>query len=184
MPNTCNCCGCVVVNGTTSVVSGEGSAGDPFNIEVLDPLFSVQRYAVRRQRSTNQIISNDTLTAVDFTGAVAGSFDRGGFFTAPLTYTIPSTGIYIFGGTVAFADNATGTRQIDIIKNDVTVLCEMESNPNAGAIHFVTTSSSAPLFATETLKLRVRQTSGGNLNIVTNAEQSPVFWAIYVGRFV
>lgn len=184
MANTCNCCGCVVVDGTTSVVSGIGSSNDPFNIEVLDPMFSSQRYAFRRQRSTNQSIPNDALTVVDFTTTVAGSFDRGPFFTAPSTFIVPSAGIYIFGGTVAFADNATGSRHIDIIKNDVTVLSHMESNSNSGAIHFVTTSSSAPFFELETIKLRVRQTSGGNLDIVVSAEQSPVFWALYMGRFV
>lgn len=179
-----NCCGCVLADGTTSIVEGTGSSGDPFNLEVIDPDFASQRYAVRRQRSTNQSIPNDTLTAIDFTVAAAGSFDRGPFFSLPTSFIIPSSGIYVFGGTVAFADNATGTRTIDIIKNDNTVLCQMESNSSAGAVHFVTTSSSAPLFASETLKLRVRQTSGIALDIVVNAEQSPVFWAIYIGRFV
>lgn len=189
MATTCNCCGCVLVDGQTSVVVGgtfsSGSSGEPYEIEVVDPLFSSQRYAVRRQRSTNQInIANDTLTDVDFTTAAAGSFDRGAFFSAPSTFTAPSSGIYIFGGTVAFADNALGTRYIDIIKNNTTILTSMESNSNAGSIHFVSTSSSAPLFATETLKMRVRQTSTAPLDIVLNADQSPVFWAIYVGRFI
>lgn len=184
MPNTCNCCGCVLMDGTTSVVSGTGSSGDPFAVEVLDPLFSTQRYAFRRQRSTNQSIPNDILTAIDFTTAAAGSFDRGAFFTAPSTFTIPSSGIYIFGGTVSFADNTTGTRYVDIIKNDTTIIASSESSSNAGSTHFVTLSSSAPLFGTETLKMRVRQASTGALDIVVSAEQSPVFWAIYVGRFV
>jgi len=70
--NTCNCCGCVLVDGTTSVVAGSGSSSDPFKIDVVDPLFSVQRFAVRRQRSTSQSIPNDTLTEVDFTVATAG----------------------------------------------------------------------------------------------------------------
>lgn len=45
-------------------------------------------------------------------------------------------------------------------------------------------SSSAPLYETENIKLRVRQSSGAPLDIAVSAEQSPVFWAIYVGRFV
>lgn len=184
MATTCNCCGCVLVDGITSVVSGSGSSGDPYAVDIIDPMFYSQRYAVRRQRSTVQSIPNDTLTAVDFTTAVAGSFDRGPFFTAPSTFTAPSSGIYIFGGTVSFADNAIGTRYIEVIKNDTTVLCANENNSNAGSTHFVTVSSSAPLYGTETLKLRVRQTSGGPLDITVSAEQSPVFWAIYVGRFV
>lgn len=181
---TCNCCGCVLVDGDTSVVSGSGSSGDPYKVDIVDPGFSDIRYTVRRQRSTNQTITNDLLTAVDFTTAAAGSFDRGNFFTAPSTFTIPSSGIYIFGGTVAFADNANGTRYIDVIKNDIAILTSYESNSNAGAIHFVGTSSSAPLYAGDTLKMRVRQVSTASLDIVINAEQSPVFWALYVGRFV
>lgn len=180
----CNCCGCVIVDGTTSIVSGSGSSGDPYALDIVDPMFSSQRYAVRKQRSTAQTISNDSLTAVDFTTVLPGSFDRGGFLSAPSTFIIPSTGIYAFGATVAFADNATGTRYIEIIKNDTTVLTAMESNSHAGTAHYVTTSSSAPLNATETLKLRVRQTSGANLDIVLGADQSPVFWAVYIGRFV
>lgn len=184
MSKTCSCCGCVLVDGTTSVVSGAGQFGDPYSIDVIDPLFSTQRYAFRRQRSTNQSINNDTLVTVDFTNSVAGSFDRGPFFTTPSTFTISSPGIYIFGATVAFADNAIGTRYVEIIKNDSVVLCAMESNSNAGAIHYVTTSSSAPFNQTDFIKVRVRQTSGAALNIVVNAEQSPVVWGLYIGRFI
>lgn len=184
MANICNCCGCVLVDGTTSVVSGSGSSGDPYSLDVIDPLFSSQRYAFRRQRSTVQSIPNDVLTDVDFTAVVAGSFDRGSFFTAPSTFTIPSSGIYIFGATIAFADNAAGTRYIDIIKNNTTVLAANEGNSFSGADHFVTVSSSAPFNGTETLKVRVRQNSGGPLNITVSAEQSPVVWGLYVGRFV
>lgn len=182
--NTCSCCGCVVADGFTSVVTGSGSSGDPYKIDVLDPLFSVQKFAVRRQRSTSQSILNDTLTEVDFTTAAAGSFDRAPFFVAPSTFTVPTSGIYIFGANVSFLDNANGTRYIEIVKNDTMVLASMEGNSNAGSDHFVAVSSSAKLFGSETLKLRVRQVSGGSLNIVVAAEQSPVFWALYVGRFV
>lgn len=182
--NTCSCCGCVLGDGVTSVASGSGSSSDPYKLDVIDPLFSIQRFAVRRQRSTTQSIPNDTLTEVDFTTATASSFDRGPFFTAPSTFTVPTSGIYAIGANVSFLDNANGTRYIEIIKNDLTVIASTESNSNAGSDHFVALSSSAKLFGTETLKLRVRQVSGGSLNIVVTGEQSPVFWAIYVGRFV
>lgn len=184
MATTCNCCGCVIRDGDTSIVSGTGISGDPYKLDIVDPLFSDQKYTFRRQRSSIQSIPNDILTTVDFTGAAAGSFDRGSFFTAPSTFTIPSSGIYIFGGTVAFADNATGTRYIDVLKNGTTILASYESNSNVGAIHFVTVSSSAPLYASDIITMRVRQTSTIPLDIVVNAEQSPVFWAIYVGRFI
>lgn len=182
--NTCNCCGCVVKSGFTSVVSGSGVSSDPYKIDVVDPLFSIQKFAVRRQRSTAQSIPNDTVTEVDFTTAAAGSFDRAPFFTAPSTFTVPTSGMYIFGANVAFLDNANGTRYIEIVKNDITVLASTEANSNAGSDHFVVLSSSAKLYGSETLKLRVRQVSGGSLNIVVASEQSPVFWALYVGRFV
>ncbi len=173
----------MVVDGLTSVVSGTGQASDPYSINVLDPLFSEQRYVLRRQRSTVQSIPNDTLTEVDFTTALPESFDRGGFFTAPSTFVIPSSGVYAFGATVAFADNATGTRQLEIVKNDSTVLSTIETNSSAGTSHFVTLTSSNIFNALDTFKLRVRQTSGGALNIVVSGEQSPVVWAIYIGRF-
>lgn len=187
MATTCNCCGCVIVDGTTSVVGGSGSSGDPFEIDIIDPDFSTERYAVRRQRSSTQSIPNDTITAIDFTTAVpSGSFDRGPFFSAvtPTLFTIPTSGIYIVGGTVSWADNAVGTRYIEIIKNLTTVVTSFESNSNAGSVHFVSTSSSAPLYSGETLSMRVRQVSGGLLDVTVSAEQSPVFWAVYVGRFV
>jgi hypothetical protein len=180
----CNCCGCVLVNGTTSVVSGSGSSGDPYAVEILDPMFSKQRYAVRRQRSTSQTIPDNTLTVVDFTTATGVSFDRGPLFSAPSSFIIPASGIYVFGANVAFTDNAVGTRYIDIIKTNNIILTSMESNSSAGTTHFVSASSSAPLYKNETLQLRVLQTSTAPLDIVVNAEQSPIFWAIYVGRFV
>jgi hypothetical protein len=185
MATTCNCCGCVLTDGDTSLVSGSGSSGDPYKLDIVDPLFSEQRYTVRRQRSTNQSIPSGTLTSIDFTTAAAGSFDRAPFFTAPSTFTIPSTGIYMFGGTVAFADSATGIRYVDIINTTTgEILAVSESNSNSGAAHYVTVSASAPLYANQTVSMRVRHTAGAPLNIVVDTEQSPVFWATYVGRFI
>lgn len=180
---TCNCCGCVLADGETSIVSGTGSAVDPYGVDIIDPMFADDRYAIRRQRTTLQTIANDALTDLDFTVATPESFDRGGFFQTPSTFIVPSSGIYIFGATVAFNDNATGTRYLEIVKNNSVVLTAMESNSSAGTFHFVTTSSSAPLYANETLKVRVKQTSTAPLDIMPSGEQSPVFWAIYVGRF-
>lgn len=158
---------------------------DPYQVNVLDPMFYSQRYAVRRQKATPQVgVANDTLVLVDFTGAAVGSFDRGSFFTAPSTFTIPSTGVYAFGSTVSFADNATGTRYLEIIKNDTNVLIASEANSNSGTVHFVTITSSSIFNASDTLKVRVRQTSGAPLDLTVSSEQSPVFWAIYIGRFV
>lgn len=180
---TCSCCGCVLADGETSIVSGSGSANDPYGLDIIDPMFADHRYAVRRQRTTLQTIPDSVLTEVDFTIASPESFNRGGFFQAPSTFVIPSSGIYIFGATVAFNDNLTGTRYVEIVKNNSVVLTAMESNSSAGTFHFVTTSSSAPLYANETLKVRVKQTSTAALDIMPSGEQSPVFWAIYVGRF-
>lgn len=184
MAQTCNCCGCSLVDGFTSLVSGSGTSGDPYELDIIDPMFYSQRYAVRRQRSTNQTITNDTLTEVDFTTAAAGSFNRGWTFTAPSSFTVPVSGIYIFGVNAAFADNANGTRYVEIIKNDTTVIASSESNSNAGSTHFVAASSSAPLNGGDILKARVRQVATVSLDIVVSAEQSPVFWAVYIGRFV
>lgn len=184
MAQTCNCCGCSLVDGVTSIASGSGSSGDPYEVDIIDPMFYSQRYAIRRQRSTNQTITNDTLTEIDFTTAAAGSFNRGWTFTSPSSFVVPVSGIYIYGVDVAFADNANGTRYVEILKNDSVVLTSCESNSNAGSTHFVASNSSGPLNGGDILKARVRQVSTVSLDIVVNAEQSPVFWAVYIGRFV
>lgn len=181
----CNCCGCNFEDGNTSVVTGSGSSSDPFKVEVLDPLFSTQRYAVRRQRSTNQVITGSALTDVDFTTASAGgSFDRGGFFSAPSTFTIPTQGIYIFGATVAFElGGGSGNLHLEVFKNGSTIIAQNDVQiPTSPASSiFVSVSSSDQFNAADTLV--VRTTSNG-LDLIFDGEQSPVFWAIYMGRFV
>lgn len=170
------------MDGTTSVVTGSGSSGDPFQMDILDPLFYSQRYGFRRQRTTNQNIPNDTPTFVDFTAAQPGSFDRGPFFSAPSTFIIPTTGLYAFGATVGFADNALGTREVQIVKNGSVVVASNETNSNAGSVHYVTVTSSDIFLELETIQLQVRHVATAALDIVFNGEQSPVMWAVYLGR--
>lgn len=183
---TCDCCGCVLIDGDTSLVFGDGSSDDPFTLEMVDPTFWETRPAVRRQRSTNQTITTATLTAVNFTTASAGSFDRGPFFSGanPTRFTFPLAGVYIFGSTVSFADNAIGTRYHEIRLNGTTNLESDESNSDAGATHKVTLSTTYHFLTTDYVELMVRQESGGNLDIVNAGLYSPVFWAVYIGRFV
>lgn len=181
----CTCCGCVVVDGNTSIVLGTGSVTDPFNIEIIDPTFINDRYAVRRHKSLGFNVDNDTLTAVDFFTPFAGSFDQGGFFNPalPTRFTIPVTGVYILGGTTSWDANATGTRYMELRVNGTNILEADESNSDALSSHFVSLATTFHFSAGDYIELLVRQTSGAGL-ICSSTDNAPIFWAIYVGRFV
>lgn len=179
----CGCCGCVFSDSNTALIGGSGSSDDAFAYQIIDPTFYANRYALRRQKSALQSIPNNALTAIDFTTAAAGSFNRGFTFTAPSTFVILTSGIYIFGASVNFETNVTGTRYIDVLKNGTTIMDANESNSNIGS-HSVSLSSTDKFLSNDTLQFRVLQNSGIALNAEFAGESSPVFWAVYIGKFV
>lgn len=184
---SCDCCGCIVESDYgTSIVTGGGTASDPYTIVLADPEWV--RPAVRVRRTTNQSIpTGASFAAVSFDTEV---FDQGGFWDvgSPTLLTMPEEGLYIFGACAEWAANVTGTRELGFRLDGGTILQiddqPVESNEGATLTPWMNLSYQYRLNAGSTLELVARQESGVALNLIAEADDSITFWAVYVGKIV
>lgn len=96
--------------------------------------------------------------------------------------TIPSGGggLYLIGGCIEFAANATGLRGAQIRLNGSTVIVIQEApSIGAGSAHPIAVTTAYQLAAGDYLELMGKQSSGGNLNMLATANYSPEFWAVW-----
>src|SRR5688572_4835260 len=184
----CDCCGCVIAEDYgTSEVTGEGSSTDPYVVSLVDETW--QRPAARVRRTTDQLISHNIFVPISFDTEV---FDTGGFWVigSPTLFTITEAGMYAFGGCVRWGVNAEGTREVGFRKNGSTILLvndqPVDATNGATVSPWQAASYQAPLAPGETLELVVRQEASGGaaLNTFTEADDSQVFWIVYLGRVI
>lgn len=124
-------------------------------------------------RNTNQSISNNTDTYVNFT---IENLDIGGWFPGSgTTITVPASAIpdgattILLGcaGDVTFATNSTGARIVELHVNGSLVSGAgntnygLASDPTVVILNF----KIIEVAAGDTIKLNVKQTSGGSLNL-------------------
>lgn len=181
----CDCCGCILAGDGTSVVTGTGTRANPYTIAMEDA--SWRRPSARIRRTSNQAVATgDNFTVVSFDTAV---FQEGVFWSigSPTLIGIPEDGIYLFGGCTRWQANDTGTRELGFRLNGLNVIA-LNDQPvdtfNDGVNHWSEITYQQRLGAGETLELVARQESGGSLNLVTDDENSVVFWIAYMGRVI
>lgn len=140
----------------------------------------------RVTRSTNQAVPSWALTAVSFTSA---EWDTDAIFNiaTPTRLTCKTSGVYLIQGSVQFAANATGPRDLGIRLNGTTFIVS-QRNATVGA------TATADMNVTATYRLNVNDyvelllqhyvnPIGTNLNIVAAAEFSPRFAMVRLGAF-
>ena len=124
----------------------------------------------RAYRNATQSITSAVETAVSYD---TEDFDVGGMHDPavnPTRFTIPvvgAGGCYVIHAHAVFAANATGIREIRIKKNGATdVAIHLNSVASAADGHYISVTAfiNAPV-ATDYFEARVRQVSGGNLNV-------------------
>jgi hypothetical protein len=116
---------------------------------------------VRVTGGSAQSVTTATLANLVFSGASAAIDSYSGYSAG--IYTVPRTGIYVFHGKVAFAANATGTRQAGVTVNGTTYWGPGYNATSSGETHPTKTQIFA-LNAGDTVQLACRQDSGGALN--------------------
>lgn len=135
--------------------------------------------------SANIAITTGTVTALTFDSE---RYDNGSLHSTSANtsrLTAPITGLYMIGGHVRFAANATGTRQVLIRLNGATFLePDSKANLGAGAAVDFTVTTAYQLVAGDYVELIVFQDSGGNLNVTAAGNLSPEFWMHRVGGYV
>lgn len=129
--------------------------------------------AAAAYRTTNLTIGNGALTDVTLT---TEEFDNTSMFAPTSTIiTTPLFGLYAVTGSAQFTANATGGRQIVLLKNGVQVPgagCEVPTSGGTFTTR-LTLATTVQCAVSDQLKLQVLQTSGGNLDIL-NARFSVV----------
>jgi hypothetical protein len=135
--------------------------------------------AVRVHKAADQSIPNGSSTAIVFDEErydTAGMHDP----ASNTLLTAPVSGIYLVTGQVLWAGNATGLRDLAVIRSSGPVISESDSLP--GSNLFLPTTlvqTVVRLAAGDSVKLAALQTSGGSLNInsdgVSGNDETPVF---------
>lgn len=97
--------------------------------------------------------------------------------------TAPITGLYLVGGAVDFASNATGYRQLAVRINGATFIVADERPAVNGAATQITVETVYRFVAGEYAELRALQNSGGNLDVSAAGNFSPEFWMVRLGGY-
>ena len=159
--------------------------GTPANKQATFAAFNKARAFIgcKLYRSTTQLISTATWTAISFDSE---DFDSDGFHenvTNPTRITIPAGlgGKYLLTGYTGFAPNTTGIRQLNIYKNGVDIGREFVNfTPIGGgnSTYIGLPGVILSLAAADYVEFMVYQNSGGALN-ATNLDTT--FSAVWLG---
>jgi hypothetical protein len=136
----------------------------------------------RAYKGADQTLTTAVQTAVTLDNE---SFDSDAFHDNAVNntrFTIPasSAGYYMVGATVLFASNNAGRRIIWLYAptglTGGTYFAANEMNSTSTGGSYVTTAALVQLAAADYIELVAYQNSGGNLNITSVADASPVMW--------
>jgi hypothetical protein len=152
-------------------------AGAGFKALTLPPItqFDLGWTWCAAYRSSALAIPNATNTNIGWTTTATGSASA---------VTLPETGVYFFTGRVTWSPNSSGTRYLILYSNTNGALDQAENQPVNNTNNFAQTLTCIrTLTAGDTVALRVRQTSGGSLDVIaTSADGAPSFFGyIYLG---
>ena len=136
------------------------------------------------QKSANQSINNTTLTTVTWD---VETLDSDGFHSNVTNngrITIPAgkAGKYSVGVSLNWASNSTGLRQILFAKNGTTFSWSQTGAATTGAT-MVNKNIIVDLAVGDYVEIQAYQTSGGALNLQTNAVDTDLtnYYAYYLG---
>lgn len=133
------------------------------------------------RHSANQSILDTTYTTLTFDTEL---WDHADFpmhaAGNPTRLTAPVAGKYLVSGSAEFASNATGLREVVLYFNGTTIHTRVQIAALSGAVTVLNITDQLSLAAADYVELRVRQTSGGALNVVTSGVHSPILSAVRV----
>lgn len=140
---------------------------------------------VRVYNSAVQSVGTSSITAITFDSEREDTQNIHSTVTNTGRLTIPAAwdGMWLFGGQILWAGNATGVRAIWLRINGGTDLVGAVF-PNSAAAQNdggeVTTFNR--FVAGDYVEVTVWQNSGGNLNTFASPGKSPEFWATWMGK--
>lgn len=128
-----------------------------------------------------QSISTGTVTTLAFNSERWDTDTMHDTVTNNSRIVFTTAGRYLIGAHIEFDSNATGVRLVWIRLNGSTYIATQYFDANSAAAHKVSIATYYNVAAASYAEVQVFQNSGGNLNVATDANESPEFWAVWVG---
>lgn len=163
----------------TSEAPGNFIASALWNASLYNSVLFLASPPIAQYTQTSvQALTTSTMTSVTWPTPTYDSY--GGYAAGtPTRYTPTAAGWYLAIGNVAFATNATGSRDVQIAKNGAVAVNHVSSaaSPTAGFNSAVGITSLIQCNGTtDYFELQADQASGGNLNTVAALTSLTVLW--------
>jgi hypothetical protein len=137
--------------------------------------------SARVYHNANQSISSVGVTALAFNSERFDNDTIHSTSTNNTRLTCKTAGKYLIGGSVEWASNATGFRQLLIRVNGSFYVDVGTVNPISGDTTKQGVKTLYQLAVNDYVELLVFQTSGGSLNVNSVGAYSPEFWMVKAG---
>lgn len=134
----------------------------------------------RTGHSANQSLTNSTNTVIAFDTERWDTDTIHDNVTNNSRLTCKTAGKYQISACIAYASNATGDRETSIRLNGTTVIAYDTRSAVNGAVTIATISTLWDMAVNDYVEVLGFQTSGGALNVTTNAAYSPEFMMVRV----
>lgn len=144
--------------------------------ELIDKLYNgLNHPTCRVYRDSAQTIPHDTATVVAFTTVRWNTHNM--FDSTNYSIVVPYDGVYLVGGHVRWATNATGIRRLALRVNGSTFV-GVQDLPNGSSVDKVSNQSISliSLSALDYVQVLVTQQSTADLDIEYSAQRTPEFW--------
>lgn len=152
-------------------------------LSVNDSIGTYNQPRARIYNSSTQSISTATLTTLTFNSE---RYDTGAMHSTSTNtsrLTVPKPGVYLVGGHVEFAANATGQRGLYLYLNGATYLAYDIHDASAANETAVTVSTVDQFVVGDYVELRVYQSSGGMLNVNSVSRYTPEFHMTFLADY-
>lgn len=156
--------------GAATVYWDDYSVGPQINSASLNGPIAAYIY-----RAGSQSLADNTDTKVQLQTVV---FDTNSAYDATnFVYRIPVSGFYQIDASLNYANNASGTREVEVYKNGSTLALHGSQFGSAAGAAFVKTGGIVSCIAGDTIQINGRQTSGGALNV--SGDQESAYLSIF-----
>lgn len=152
-------------------------------LSVNDSIGAYNQPRARVYHSATQSLSTATVTTLSFNSE---RYDTGAMHdtsTNNSRLTVPKPGVYLVGGHVEFAANATGQRGLYLYLNGATYLAYDIHDASAANETAVTVSTVDQFVVGDYVELRAYQSSGGMLNVNSVTRYTPEFHMTFLADY-
>ena len=154
---------------------GIGSDDDRLEVATDVPAWVSPDKSARVYHSVAQTTSNATRLALAFDSERFDTDSIHDTSTNNSRLTCQTAGVYVITGTISYAANATGIRNIEIRLNGSTFIALSHIDAVSSGNMNMTTATIYQLAVDDYVELTVRQTSGGALDVEAAGNRSAEF---------